>query len=89
MSNNDETEAIELQKQINFLENTLKPYLSKEALTRYFTIKTTNPKFALQILAFIYQAINQKYIKGQLSDNEFKDLLRKIQEPKKEFRIRK
>ena len=83
---NEENEA-EIQKQIDFLENNLKKYLSKEALTRYFTIKATNPKFALQIMAFVHQAVNQKYIKGQLSDIEFKDLLRNLQEPKKEFRI--
>ena len=87
MSNNEENEALELQKQIDVLETTLKSCLSKDALIRYFTIKSTNPKFALQILAFVHQAVNQKYIKGQLSDNEFKDLLRKLQEPKKEFNI--
>ena len=87
MSNNDENEDLELQKQITALEVFLRQYLSKEALTRYFTIKATNQKFALQILAFIHQAVNQKYINGQLTDNEFKELLKKIQEPKKEFRI--
>ena len=89
MSNNEENEALELQRQIQFLENTIKQYLSKEALTRYFTIKSTNPQFALQILGFVHQAINQKYIQNQLSDAEFKDLLKKIQEPKKTFKIRK
>lgn len=84
-----EDNEAEIQKQIDFLENNLKLYLSKEALTRYYTIKATNPKFAIQIIAFVHQASNQKYIKGQLNDNEFKDLLRNLQEPKKQFRIRK
>lgn len=88
MSNND-NEAIELQKQIQFLENTIRQYLSKEALTRYFTIKSTNPQFAIQVLAFIHQAATQKHIKNRISDDEFKDLLKRLQEPKKEFRIRK
>ena len=80
---------IELQKQIQFLENTIRQYLSKEALTRYFTIKSTNPQFAIQVLAFIHQAVTQKHIKNRISDDEFKDLLKRLQEPKKEFRIRK
>ena len=88
MSNND-NETIELQKQIQFLENTIRQYLSKEALTRYFTIKSTNPQFAIQVLAFIHQAVTQKHIKNRISDDEFKDLLKRLQEPKKEFRIRK
>ena len=85
---NKEDDA-DIQKQINILENTLRTHLSREALTRYFTIKSTNPNFALQVSAFIHQAVNQNYIKGQLTDTEFKDLLRILQEPKKEFKIRK
>ena len=86
MSNKEDDD---IQNQIIFLENTLRAYLSREALTRYFTIKTTNPSFAIQIAAFVHQAVNQKYIKGQLTDTEFKDLIRKLQEPEKKFKIRK
>lgn len=84
---NEEIDEEALKRQVNFWESTLRGYLSKDALTRYFTIKSTNPNFALQILAFVYEAVNQKYIKGQLSDKEFKELLIKLQQPKKEFRI--
>ncbi len=87
MPNNPEIE--EIQKQILLLENTLREYLDKEALTRYFTIKTANPEFALQAGFFIKQAINQKYINEKLTDAQFKDILKKLQGPKKEFHIRK
>ena len=85
MSNNNEIE--EIQKQILLLENNLRNCLSKEALSRYFTIKTANSEFAIQVAAFISQALNQKYINQKLSDAEFKDILKKLQENKKEFRI--
>ncbi len=87
MLNNNEAE--ELQKQILILENTLREYLSKEALTRYFNIKSANPEFALQICIFIKQAINQKYINEKLTDAQFKDILQRLQGPKKEFRLLK
>jgi DNA-binding TFAR19-related protein (PDSD5 family) len=82
-----EEENIEIQKQLQALENTARKYLSKEALTRYFTIKSANQEFAIQILIFISQAINQNYIKEKLSDAEFKELLKKLQAPKKDFKI--
>ncbi|MBI2671970.1 hypothetical protein HYX16_03480 [Candidatus Woesearchaeota archaeon] len=82
-----EEENIEIQKQLQTLENTARKYLSKEALTRYFTIKSANQEFAIQILIFISQAINQKYIKEKLSDEEFKELLKKLQAPKKDFKV--
>jgi len=85
--NEDESKRIELQKQIEVLENTIKNYLSKEAISRYFTIKSTNPEFAIQVALFIYQSVNQNYIKNKLTDSEFKELLKKIQGPKKEFKI--
>ncbi|MEK6936481.1 MAG: DNA-binding protein [Nanoarchaeota archaeon] len=85
MSNNNEIE--ELQKQILLLENNLRNCLSKDALSRYFTIKTANPEFALQAGVFIVQAVNQKYLNEKLSDEEFKGVLRKLQENKKGFRI--
>ena len=85
MSSNDEN--LELQKQILALEETIKKYLSKEALTRFYNIKTVNPEFAIQIMVFIREAINQKYINQKLTDSEFKDLLKKLQQPKKDFKI--
>jgi len=82
-----EEENIEIQKQLQTLENTARKYLSKEALTRYFTIKSANQEFAVQILIFLSQAINQNYISKQLTDGEFKELLKKLQAPKKDFKI--
>ena len=85
MSNNNEIE--EIQKQILLLENNLRNCLDKDALARYFTIKTANPELAIQVAAFISQAINQRYINQKLTDAQFKDILKKIQENKKGFRL--
>lgn len=88
MSNNEEN-IQEIQRQIILIENKLREHLDKEALTRYFTIKTANPEFALQAGMFIINAINQKYLNQKLSDAEFKAILKKLQGPKREFNIRK
>ena len=85
MSNNNEIE--EIQKQILLLENNLRNCLDKDALARYFTIKTANPELAIQVAAFISQAINQRYLNQKLTDAQFKDILKKIQENKKGFRL--
>ena len=82
---NDPSEDI--QKQIILLENNLRTYLDKGALSRYFAIKTANPEFALQVGIFIVQSINQKYLNQKLTDAEFKEILKKLQENKKQFRI--
>ena len=84
---NDNGEIEELQKQIILIENNLREHLSKEALTRYFTLKTANPEFALQAGIFIINAVKQNYINQKLNDAEFKDILKRLQGPKKEFRI--
>jgi len=92
LGNNGNTEQaneqMELQKQILQLENNVKPYFSKEALSRYSNLKAGHPEKAVQALLFLFQGIQSGSIKGVIDDNIFKGLLMQMQ-TKKEFNIRK
>ena len=84
-----EQEQQEIQKQIIMLENIAKKHLSKEAIERYGRMKLAHTATAIQVIAIIAQAAQMGQISGVLSDNEFKELLRKIQEGKQEFKFKK
>ncbi|MFH1210189.1 MAG: DNA-binding protein [archaeon] len=71
----------DLQK-IQHIEDTVKRYLDKGALLRYGNIKTVNPQKALQISSLLYSFIEAKQLREKLSDEEFKNLLRNINENK-------
>jgi len=78
---------LQLLKQIEILEATVKQYLSKEAITRYGTLKAGHPDKAIQALTVLAQLIQAKQITKKLSDQEFKSILIQLQEPKKQFKI--
>ncbi len=83
--NSEIKEQIELNQQIEMLENIAKQYLSKEAISRYGNLKSAHPDVAIQAIAVIAQAAGQ--IKEKISDEQFKNILKQIQKPKKEFKI--
>ena len=74
-------------RQIQELENNAKQYLDSEALSRYGNIKLTRPEKAFQIAVLITQLVQSGQFKDKISDDQLKDLLMKLQEPKKEFRF--
>jgi DNA-binding TFAR19-related protein (PDSD5 family) len=71
----------DLQK-IQHIEDTVKQYLDKNALLRYGNIRTVNPQKAFQIASLLYSFIEAKQLREKLSDEEFKNLLRNINENK-------
>ena len=83
--NSELKEQIELNQQIEMLENIAKQYLSKEAISRYGNLKAAHPDVAIQAIAVIAQAAGQ--IKERISDEQFKNILKQMQKPKKEFKI--
>ena len=89
MDYTDYQEQFELQRKIKALENLVKSYLSKEAISRYSNIKAAYPEKQMQILEIMKNLIQSGRIKKQLSDDEFKEILRLLQTEKKEFKIRK
>ncbi|MEK6852699.1 MAG: DNA-binding protein [Nanoarchaeota archaeon] len=80
-------EQVKLQEQIQLIESVAKQYLSKEAVSRYGTIKVAHPELALKVAALIAQASQMGQLTEVLSDSEFKEVLKRLQEGKKEFKI--
>ena len=82
-------EETEVQQQIEALENIAKQYMTKEAISRYYNLKTAHPEKAFQVTAIIAEAIRTGNIKEKITDQQLKELLIEIQQPKKEFRMQK
>ena len=86
---NELREQVELRQQIELLENIAKQYMSKEAISRYGNLKSAYPELALQVSALIAQAIQAGQVREKITDEQFKEVLKRIQRPKKEFKILK
>lgn len=78
----------ELQKQIEVLENVAKQYMTREAIQRYYTLKSAHPEKAVRAIAIITSLVQSNQLQDKISDEDFKDLLQKIDQ-KKEFNIRR
>lgn len=85
----DIKEQIKLQQQIIALENIAKQYMTNEAISRYGTLKSAHPELAIQVIAIITQGIEMGQIRERISDEQFKDLLIKIQKPKRDIKIQR
>lgn len=75
-----EREEAALQQQIGALEELVKSRLSRDALLRYGNLKTAHPERALQLLMVLGRAIQSGQIKGALSDEQLKSVLKRIAE---------
>ncbi len=87
--NTDLQKQLELLKRIDALETIAKQYMTGEAISRYYTLKSAHPELAIRTITIIAQAVQQKQFTEKLSDADFKKLLQQFQEPKKQFNIRK
>ena len=76
---NDELEA---QK-----EQILKQILSSEARSRLNNIKMVKPELADLVEQYLIGMATQGKIPGQLSDDQLKQILLSIQQPKRDFKI--
>ena len=83
---NAQAQQAEIQQQVQALENFVKSKLTKEALVRYGNLKTAHPEKAVQLLAVLGQLLQTQNIK-QVNDEQLKDLLRRLEPPKKDFKI--
>ena len=87
-SQEDMQNEAQLASQIEALENLAKTKLTKKALERYGNLKAAHPEKAIQLLAVLGQAIQSSNIK-QITDEQLKDLLKRITPKKKEFKIKR
>ena len=78
-----------IQKQILEMENMAKQYLSQEALVRFGNLKSAHPDKAFQVSAVICQLANEGHLKSVINDQQFKDLLLRIEPENRQssFRI--
>ena len=74
---NEEKEK--LQKQVLEMENMAKQYLSYDALARYGNLKSAHPEKAFQVTAIICQLAKEGHLNTTINDQQFKDLLLRIE----------
>jgi programmed cell death protein 5 len=82
-------EQQKLEEKIEELEMLVKQYLGKEALQRYGNLKIAHAEKAIKVLAVLGQLINAGKINSQLTDEQFKEILKRLEPPKKDFTIKK
>ncbi|MFC1705038.1 DNA-binding protein [Nanoarchaeota archaeon] len=81
-------EEAQLQQQIEQLEGVVKQFFTKEALQRYGNLKAAHPEKAVQVLVGLGQLVQSGKINQKITDDQLKELLRKIEPKKKDFTIK-
>lgn len=82
-------EQAQLQQQVEQLESAVKQYFTKEALSRYGNLKTAHPEKAVQLLVILGQAIQQGQLQQKIDDQQLKELLKRLEPEKKDFKIKR
>jgi DNA-binding TFAR19-related protein (PDSD5 family) len=85
--NDDANEEIEIQRRIIALEEKVRPFLTKDALSRYGTIRIGHPDVAIQVLVILARAIDAGKIQSEINDEQFKAILQRIIPQKRDFKI--
>lgn len=70
------------------LELQAKALMTREALSRYHTLKTVHQDLAQKLILTINQLIQKKLV-HHIDDNTLKILLKQLQKDKKEFHIQR
>lgn len=86
-TNEDEAVRQEMEKRL-MRERVLRVVLTSEARARLNNIKMVKPQLAKLIEDQIIQQASAGRITRPITDDELKQILASIQQPKKEFRIR-
>ncbi|MEA3429991.1 MAG: DNA-binding protein [Nanoarchaeota archaeon] len=79
-------EVEEFNQQISTLEQFVRQHLTKEALSRYGNLKAAHPEKAVQALTLLAQIIQTGKL-PMIDDKQLKDILQRMQPPKREFKI--
>ncbi|MGM5487989.1 MAG: DNA-binding protein [Nanobdellota archaeon] len=82
--NEDNQQYIEEQKRQ--LEQSIKPYLTKEALQRYGTVKMAHPDTAMQALIKVGEILQKE--NRMINDQELKEILKGLSSQKR-YRIKR
>ena len=79
---NEETAALSAQK-----EQILKQILTPDARSRLNNIKMVKPELSNLVEQYLIGMATQGKIRGQLTDDQLKQILLSIQQPKRDFKI--
>ncbi len=85
--NSEVEEQQKIQEKISQIESMAKKFMTQEAITRYATLKSVHQEKALQAIALIAQLGSQNKITGKIDDQQFKELLIKLEPEKRETKI--
>ena len=82
-------EQAQVQQQIEYMEDVVRQFLTKESLARYGNLKTAHQEKALQLLMILFQAIQKNQIQGKVDDSTLKKILEQLTPKKKEINIKR
>jgi len=77
----------QLQQQIEQMEEVIRQFFTKDALSRYGNLKTAHQEKALQLLVVLFQAIQKGQIRSQIDDSTLKKILEQMTPKKREIKI--
>jgi programmed cell death protein 5 len=84
---NEENQKV--QDQVEQLEAAVKRFMTKEAIQRYGNLKVAHSEKAVQLLVILGQALQQGQITKKITDLQLKNILKQMQQGKKEFNIKR
>ena len=82
-----QSEQAQFQQQIEIMEETVRQFMTKEALERYGNLRAAHTEKALQLMAMLYQAIKKGQLQSKIDDGILKKILAQITPKKREIRI--
>ena len=85
-NNAQQQEELKIQQQIDALEQVVKTKMTRDALSRYGNLKTAHPEKSIQLLAILGQLIQSNDL-GTIDDDQLKQILVRMNPPKKEIKI--
>ena len=68
-------------------ENALKTLLTAEARLRLSNVKMVKPDLAATVENYLFGLASQGRLKSQITDDQLKQILLSIQQPKRDFKI--
>jgi len=82
-------EQAQAQQQLEYIENVVKQFLSKEALMRYGSLKAAHQDKAFQVAMILFQAIQKGQVKSKIDDLTLKKVLEQLTPVKRDIKIQR
>ncbi|MBS3152809.1 hypothetical protein J4230_05365 [Candidatus Woesearchaeota archaeon] len=80
-------EQKKIQEKILEIESMAKKFMTQEAIERYGRLKSAHQQKALQAMVLIAHLGSQNQIKEKITDEQFKDILMRLEPEKRETKI--